>query len=48
MVNSNGNTTVLESNKKWTSGQEIISRVQKEQKERNDLDHKSLERDREF
>ena len=45
---SNGNTTALVSSKKWKGGQEIISRVQKEQKERGNLDHKSLECDRGF
>ena len=42
---SNRNTTVLESCKKWERGQEIISRIQKEN---CDLDYKYLERDQDF
>ena len=45
---SNDSTTGLVSDKKWKKGQKIICRIQKEQKERGDLDHKVLERDRGF
>ena len=48
MDSSNDNTTILLSRKKWETVQKIVNRVQKEQKEKSNLDHNSLERDRGF
>ena len=45
---SNDSTTGLVSLKKWIKGQKIMCRIQEELREKSDLDHKALERDRGF